>query len=388
MFRSIITTAAIAALAAGASAQSQLPAGNLHRSVAPSTGIYKMDTGFEATSLAYRSGPDTLFNNQDGLIYYYTGSWTTDEYADGGSFAARGVSGNEQVNGVNFGYCTGMDDTALTGVLDTELRFYAVNDSVNFAGPVGWVDANNRNEACVISITGLPGDQSGAGFACWGIMLDLSGGAECTLPQESAAGMMETWGWSMTYLDPLNTGGPLLDSITGGAVPGYGSFDHFQWYDMTMPLGTENLGAYWFGGPAKAQGSFDLALQGNVSDSTSYTPANPGANDSVNWTVTSEIRPGQAAGWAVTNPDGASDYAMLVSTGSADLPIVAGGSATLLINHTSMPAGPFPMGTGGSMGANLPSSIPAALYTQAVAYTGALSPSNSTAMSNGMKSVN
>ena len=72
MFRSIITTAAIAALAAGASAQSQLPAGNLHTSVAPSAGIYKMDTGFEATSVAYRSGPETIFNNQDGLIYYYT----------------------------------------------------------------------------------------------------------------------------------------------------------------------------------------------------------------------------------------------------------------------------------------------------------------------------
>jgi hypothetical protein len=79
---------------------------------------------------------------------------------------------------------------------------------------------------------------------------------------------------------------------------------------------------------------------------------------------------------------------MLVSTGSADLPIVAGGSASLLINHTSMPAGPFPMGLVGSMGANLPSNIPPNVYTQAVGYSGALSPGNTTAASNGMKSVN
>jgi hypothetical protein len=157
---------------------------------------------------------------------------------------------------------------------------------------------------------------------------------------------------------------------------------------MTQPLGTENLGAYWFGGGAKAQGSFDLSLEGNVSDSTSYMSANPGANDTIGWTCATEVRGGQAATWAVTNPDGASDYAMLVSTGSADIPVVAGGSASLLINHTTMPAGPFPMGTGGSMTANLPASVPPSVYTQAVAYSGALAPANTTAASNGMKSVN
>jgi len=388
MFRSIITTAAIAALAAGASAQSQLPAGNLHRTVAPSTGIYKMDTGFEATSVAYRSGPETIFNNRDGMTYYYTTSWTTDEYADGGSFAAQGVSGAEQVNGMTFTYCTQMADLSGAGVLDTELRFYESNDSANYGGIVGWVDANTRNEACIVGIAGLPGDQAGTGFACWIVGLDLAGGYECTLPQESAAGLAETWGWSMTYLDPGNTTGPILDSITGGATPGYGSFDHFQWYDMTQPLGTENLGAYWFGGGAKLQGSWDLSLEGNVNDSTSYTSANPGANDTVGFTCTSEIRPGQAAGWAVTNADGTSSYGMLASTGSNDLPIIAGGSASLLINHQTMPAGPFSMGTAGSMGANMPSNIPSNIYTQAVQHTGALTPGNCTAASNGMHSVN
>jgi hypothetical protein len=388
MFRSIITTAAIAALAAGASAQSQLPAGNLHRSVDSSTGIYKMDTGFEATSVAYRSGPETIFNNRDGMTYYYTTSWTTDEYADGGAFAAQGVSGAEQVNGMTFTYCTPMADLSGTGVLDTELRFYTENDSANFGGIVGWVDANTRNEACALGLAGLPGDQAGTGFACWIISLDLAGGYECTLPQESAAGLGETWGWSMTYLDPLNGSGPLLDSITGGAIGGYGSFDHFQWYDMSLPLGTENTGAYWFGGGAKLQASWDLSLEGNVNDSTSYTSANPGANDTLGFTCTSEIRPGQAGGWAVTNPDGTSGYALLISTGSADIPIIAGGSASLLIRHQSMPAGPFPMGTGGSFGLNLPNNIPSTLYFQAAEYSGALAPGNTTAASNGMKSVN
>jgi len=388
MFRSIITTAAIAALAAGASAQSQLPAGNLHPSVAPSTGIYKMDTGFEATSVAYRSGPETIFNNRDGLVYYYTTVASTTEYADGGSFPAQGVSGMEQVNGLTWSYCTGMADLSGTGVLDTELRLYTENDSANYGGIVGWVDANTRNEACILGIAGLPGDQAGTGIACWIISLDLAGGYECTLPQESAAGLGETWGWSMTYLDLAAGSGPMLDSITGGAVGGYGSFDHFQWYDMTAALGTENLGAYWFGGGAKVQGSFDLSLEGNVNDSTSYTSANPGANDTLGFTCTSEIRPGQAGGWAVTNPDGTSGYALLISTGSADIPIIAGGSASLLIRHQSMPAGPFPMGTGGSFGLNLPNNIPSTLYFQAAEYSGALAPGNTTAASNGMKSVN
>jgi hypothetical protein len=387
MFHNFITTAAIVALAAGASAQSQLPAGNLHRSVTPSTGIYKMDTGFEATSLAYRSGPETVFNNRSGGTYYYTTSWTTDEYADGGSFAAGGVSGVEQVNGIQFGYCTQLSDPTSAGVLDTELRLYAVNDSANFGGIVGWVDANNRGEACVTSIVGLPGD-AGLGFACWDVTLDLSGGFECTLPQESAAGLMETWGWSMTYLDATNTTGPMLDSIAGGAVQGYGAFDHFQWYDMTQPLGLENLGAYFFGGGAKLQGSWDLALQGSANDSQAYYSAAPGANDTLSFQADSSVRAGQAASWSVTNTDGVSDYAMLVSTGSADIPVIAGGSASLLIDPGSMPAGPFPMGTAGTFAINLPAGIPATLYTQAVSYTGALAPANSTGASNGIVSVN
>ncbi|MFT7516639.1 MAG: hypothetical protein ACI84O_000424 [Myxococcota bacterium] len=389
MFHNFITTAAIVALAAGASAQSQLPAGNLHRTATPSTGIYKMDTGFEATSLAYRSGPETIFNNRDGLTYYYTTSWTTDEFADGGSFPAQGVSGVEQVNGMTFTYCTEMDDTALLGVLDTELRFYSENDSAAFAGIVGWVDAGNRNEACILGIGGLPGDQAGTGFACWVVGLDLAGGFECTLPQESATGLAETWGWSMTYLDPLNTSGPILDSITGGAVQGYGTFDHFQAYDMTQLPGAENLGAFWFGGGAKAQGGFDLSLEGTANDSMAYYSAAPGANDTIGFQADSSIRPSQPANWSVTNTDGSTIYAMLVSLGSADLPIVAGGSASLLINHTVMPAGPFPMGTGGAFSVGMmPPSLPSAVYAQALSYTGALSPANTTGASNGVRSVN
>jgi len=388
MFRSIITTAAIAALAAGASAQSQLPAGNLHKAVAPSTGFYNMDTGFEATSVAYRSGPETIFNNRSGGAYYYTTVAATTEYADGGSFPANGVSGMEQVNGFTFTYCSGLADLSGTGVLDTEMRFYAENDSANYAGIVGWVDADNRNEACALGLAGLPGDTSGGGLECWIMTVDLSGGGECTLPQESAAGLAETAGWSMTYLDALASSGPLLDSIKGAAtVGGYGAFDHFQWYDMTAPLGTENLGAYWFGGGAKVQGSFDMSLAGNVNDSTSYSSANPGANDSVNLTCTSEIRAGQAGGWAVTNPNGSSSYGIAFSTGSRDLNILNGGTASLLINHQTMPAGPFNM-AGGSFGANIPNNIPSALYAQAFAHTGALNPGNISAASNGMKSVN
>jgi hypothetical protein len=387
MFRSILTTSAIVALAAGASAQNQLPAGNISHAVAPSTGIYKMDTGFEATPIAYRSGPETLFNNRDGVTYYFTYSLATDEYADGGAFPARGVTGEEQVNGLTFEYCSAMADPNGTGVLDTELRFYEANDQANFAGIVGWVDASNRNEACILGLTGLPGDQQGTGIGCWILGLDLAGGFECTLPQESAPGTLEAWGWSMTYLDPAGTSGPLLDSIVGATNFGYGVSDQFQWYDMTQVAGAENLGAYWFGGAPKLNANFNLSLEGNANDSMAYSAANPLANDTLVWGADSEVRPGQAASWSVANTDGSTSYAMLVSSGQASIPVIAGGTATLLVSPNFI-AGPFNMGTAGTQSANLPGNLPPAFYTQAAGFVGALGPANSTSASNGMKHSN
>jgi hypothetical protein len=388
MFRSIFASAAALAIVAGATAQNQLPAGNLHKSVTPSHGVYSLESGFQVSTQAYRSGPETLYNNRDGATYYYTTVADTDEYVDEGSFARRGVTHTEQVNGITFEYCSAMPDPLGTNdVLDTELRMY--DSTVAGAGPPSWTSSSaDHGATCSLGLVGLPGD-GGAGFACWIVTVDLTGGYECTLPQELSAGSADTFGWSMMYLDPAGSTGPILDSLVGATSVGYGALDQFEWYDLLQAAGSEYLGSYWFGGVAKAQGSFNMSMQGNVNDTSAYYSATPGANDTVDWQATAEVRGGQAAGWAVTNPDGVHNYGMLVSKHSADIGIV-GGTASLLISPSpaNLLHAPIPMGVGGAFGANMPPSLPANIYTQAVQHTGALTPGNTTAASNGLHHSN
>jgi hypothetical protein len=382
MFRSIVASAAVVALAAGATAQNQLPAGSLNKTVTPSAGVYSMETGFEVTTQAYRSGPEVLFNNRAGLGYYYTTVLDTDEYVDEGAFAQRGVNGTEQVNGMTWEYCSGIPDS-VGDALSVEVRFY--NDTILGSGPTGWTNTTaERGAACAFGIAGLPGDTALTGLSCWIITLDLAGGFECTLPQETTLGGQEPFGMSVVYLDATGSTGPILDSITGGAAPGYGAQDYFEWFDTSQPAGAEYQGAFFFGGGAKLQGSFNMELAGNVNDTEAYYSAAPLAGDTVDWQATAEVRAGSAAGWAVTNPDGVSNYGMLVSNGSADLPVVAGGTASLLVNAGGLLTSPIPLGTSGAFGINLPGSVPSSIFTQAVQHTGALTPPNTTAASNGL----
>ncbi len=390
MFRNIVATAAVVALAASASAQTpQQIAGNLNAVTSRTTLEYTMGQGYQVVNSAQRSGPETIFNNRDGNIYYYTTLAATDEFVDEGSFAAAGVNGTEQVNGLTFDYCSSVPDAAGTAIT-ADVRLYA--EVVAFTGITGWVDANNRNEACGYTLAGLPGDTNLTGLTCWTVAVDLAGGFECTLPQEQSAGSMDTFAHSVMYNDAFSSGGtgPLLDSSLGTQLGNdYGVADYFEYYDMSSPLGLEYLGTYWFGGPAKAQANFLIALDGNPTDTQAYYSANPGAADTVDLQGDVEVRGGQAAGWTITNPTAGSNYALIASTGKKDLAVLVGGNAHLLVDWLGAPLLPAPfVMTGGTHAQNLPPVLPPSIQVQAAEYAGALNPGNITAMSNGLTHSN
>lgn len=390
MFRYIVASAAIVALAANASAQTpQQIAGNLEK-VTTSTAIqYTMGEGYQVVNSAQRSGPETIFNNRDGSIYYYGTRANTDEFVDEGSFHMAGVNGTEQINGMVFDYCSFVAD-ANQNAIDIEIRMY--DEVVGFTGITGWVDANARNEKCGYVLTGMPGGDPLGATQCWLVTLDLNAGFECTLPQEQSAGGMENFGHSTVFMDALATSGtgPLLDSLLGTQLGNdYGVQDYFEYYDMSQALGAEYLGTYWYGGAPKAQANFLTSFDGNPTDTEAYYSANPGTADTVDLQGDVEVRAGQAAGWTITNVNAGSNYALIASTGTADLGVLVGGNANLLVDWLGAPLLPAPfVMAGGTYAQNLPPVLPPSINVQAAEYVGALSPANIVAMSNGLTHSN
>jgi hypothetical protein len=386
MISRIISIFAVVALAANASAQTpQQAATNLQPAASPTHINYTIGEGYDIVSQAQRSGPETIFNNRGGLAYYYTNVASTDEFVDEGSFPFTGVNHTEQANGMSFDYCSSVPDPAGTmDVVDCEIRLYS--ETIGFVGVTGWVDANNRNEACGYLVPGLPGGDFSGALQCWSVSLNLAGGFECTLPQEQSVGSMDNFGWSNMYSDALNLGatGPRL-----GTTSGYGVQDYFEYYDMSQPLGAEYLGTYWFGGGPHAQANFVMALEGNPTDTVAYYSANPGTADLIDLQADVEVRPGQAAGWTITNPTAGQSYALIASTGTADLAALVGGNAHLLVDWMGAPLLPAPfVMAGGSYAQNLPAALPPTINVQAAEYAGALTPGNISAMSNGLAHSN
>ncbi|MBC8369185.1 MAG: hypothetical protein H8E25_04235 [Planctomycetes bacterium] len=336
-------------------------------------GVYRFDTGFEQTQFDYRSGPDTIFDGSVGLSYYYIVAGTDLELIDDGSLAQRGTLGQEQVNGISLSYCTSSNQ------VDCELRFYA--DNIYNAGPSGWIDQTNRGEACVYGLTGLPGSFSGTGFSCWLLTIDLSGGFECTLPQEQVAGSADSFGWSVQWLTPSSATG--LFALNPSGQQGYGTRPSMEVYDLSQPHGSEYQGAL------AHLGNFNTKWFGNVEDTVAYYPFAPLANDTVRFNALTPIRSGAVASWEVENVDPAATYGMIVSSQSADLPIMANGTASLLLNHNFMLVNPLSLGASGAISATIPPVVlPNVIFTQAVKLNGILSPSNVIAASNGLAHYN
>jgi len=356
MHTRLLFVVAAVAMASPLLAQSASP--HLHRGSTPLHGSYSMESGFaiQQPAQAPRSGPETLFDTVISY-YYYLPANSNDEYVDEGAFALRGTLPSEQVNGLEFSYCSGLFDPFGTA-LDTELRFY--DDTDCNTGPTAAA-------TCSYSITGLPGDTNGFGLSCWSVTLDLEGGFECTLPQESTPGGKEPWGWSMVYLDPTNTTGAFLARPPGG----YGSQSCF--WDRS------NNAAIVFGG-GQVIASFGVKAFGNLMDTRAFYARNPLPGDKLSLTIDQPAKANTLVTYTVSPAAAGTNYLLLASAApTSSYPSLGGGAATLLLATPLLAPTPLTMVVNGSeaiFSAQLPSSLPPLLVTQAVSYQGVLSPAN------------
>jgi len=323
-----------------------------------------MDTGFIHTgppSFANRSGPETLFSNQQAS-YYYAVPPAQAEFIDDAAFAQRGNLPTEEVNGFDFMYCS-----SEFGFFDATIRFY--QDTNCATGP-------STLPACEYNLSALPGDTLGAGLACWVVNVDFSGGLECTLPQELTPGGQEAIGVSVVYLDSSNTSGPIVCATNVG----YGATDCY--WDVSTGAGVSiNL--------PKIVGSFVTTLYGNAMDSRSLYPRNPLPGDNLALTVSTSVKGGAVVSFEAEGALPGTSYALLAATTpTSTYPSLGGGVATLLLTPPLLAPTPLPMsvsGTTASLTAALPPILPPLLVTQVVGYVGPLNPSNVTQASNGLE---
>jgi len=381
-------------------AQTTMATGNLHRTVAPTHGVYNMTTGFEVSAQNYRSGPATIFDNTGGISYYFSTIGGTEEWIDSMAFANDELSGQEQINGFYFEYCSILFDP-VGDAITTEVRFY--NDNPGGGEPTGWTDLASgtlQNSNCAYAIAGLPGDTTSIGGGpCWAIAIDLACGFECTVDQElTPGGFTEFNGIGWMYMDALASGltGPFLGSTitTAGpstAVPGYGSQDLFELMDLAGAGGSAHQGTFWFGGAAKSQATFNVVMYGDgITDTDVVNSSAPDVGDVLCFEIDGEMRPNATVTWSLTDlgvPFANPTYAMMVDTNLSSLSV--GGSTVMALNGL---AGPLPMATGvsgtPSLTTTLPASVPATVYTQALGFSGAAGPGTLVEASNALRHNN
>ena len=94
--------------------------------------------------------------------------------------------------------------------------------------------------------------------------MDLSGGAECTVPQNGAPGAAYI-GWSFTPMT-IFRGGPIL---LIQSCAGYGTVDSYEWRDWSgLGAGTPytHVGTFNFGGTPRKRADFPCEVQGAPED--------------------------------------------------------------------------------------------------------------------------
>ena len=387
-------------------AQSVRLQGNLHRGSAPNHGTYNLTTGFELGTSTDRSGPATIFDNTDGISYYYSLMEPTWEWIDSFAFPATEISGQEQINGFQFEYCSQVLD--LTGdAITAEVRFYEefIPGSI---GVVGWsnpVNGTIQNSACTYLLSGLPGNTGGGFATCWETEVDLMHGFECSLPQEITPGGLTDFngvGWMYYDASGSELTGPALGSNytsagPGSAQMGYGSENGFQWYDLSF-VGSENFG-YWFFGCTKACGWFPLILFGDGILDTDVVNADiPNTGDVLCLGSDLEFRTGNVVTWALDDLGGtavfpSAAYAMLVGTAgsSAGFGSIAGAGTTLLVDPGSLLFPPTPFIMSGAVPSvttpTLPG-LPPTIWAQSLGFNGGVGPGNAAEASNALRSNN
>ncbi|PCJ52695.1 MAG: hypothetical protein COA70_11930 [Planctomycetota bacterium] len=375
--------------------------GRLHRTVSPTNGTYNLTTGFELGAPTFRSGPATIFDNTDGVNYYFSTLPPTEEWIDSFAFVADEISGFEQINGFEFQYCSMFPDPQ-GNMVTAEIRFY--EDDPGFMEPTGWTDliaGTVQNSACAYILPGLPGDISGTGTTCWFMNINLACGFECSVPQEITPGGVTEFngvGWMMR--DPsggFNTG-PILGSNIHRTFWGYGSRDLFTIMDLA-DVGAEFQGTFFWGINPKTLIQFNIILYGDgIPDTDVINPDTPNTGDVLCLGSDMEFRNGNAVTWALDDLGGtavfpSAAYAMLVGTSgsSAGFGSIAGPGTTLLVDPGSLVTPPTPLVMGGIVPSvttpSLPG-LPPTIWAQAMGFNGGIGPGNAAEASNALRHNN
>ena len=318
MFRNILTGAAALALITGATAQQKQQmtvnkatatpqfAGQYH----PSTGLVQPQGGIA------KLGPDSIYNN-NALTNYYSVPGADQEWIDEGVLADRNSTSTDQINGMNFTYCS--SDSNPNGIGSV---FTIYDETVRCAGPASWPTAD-----CAYGLAGLPGGNNG-NLACWIVSIDLTG-FECNLATDASGNKL--FGFANTW-DNGNTGPWLSDG-------GLGNDNSFVWFD-TLQNNANNafLGCYWFGGQPHA--GFATEFFGNPVETTSYSSAGgPGADDSLLLTLDASVQVGSTVNFTVLDgPFGSAAASTMWASASAvdvDLSGAFGIDAHLLADYNS-----------------------------------------------------
>ncbi|MGB0953306.1 MAG: hypothetical protein ACPG31_08765 [Planctomycetota bacterium] len=376
---SFVAALAALSLPAAAFGQTQTPT---HPKLGPVTTptpiVYSLEEGVhDLPQTNFRSGPETTFDNTDGLSYYYLVQPVGEEWIDECAFSADDLDGLEQINGFAFDYCSETNPT-----LAMEVRFY--NDTISGAGPTGWPLAQ-----CTYGLTGLPGTFLGLP-ACWSVTIDLEGGFECTVPQETVpGGFTDFVGVGFQYLNSDN--GPILDSLVaaggGPAVPGYGSQNYFEVFDTSGFVQHAVLGG------ARAQGSFNLKIFGDgIVDTKVVNPDTPLAGDTLQLKSDAEFRAGNQVTFSLDNA-ASGTFGLVFASGLAPTPPVIGTNVTLLLDASTMltPPGLVIMSASPNATYTTPPlpGLPPTVYVQAFEFSGPpFSPGTVIAGSNALKMDN
>lgn len=262
-------------------------------------GHYDFEHGFTVASGGSRAiGPDVLFDTLSNPAYYYAalgGNTEKQEWVDSVQLPNRGLSGQEQVNGMSWNYCEG----GYTAYFNAYVSLYT--DTVACSGPSAWIPSTPSFADCFYRIDNLPGS------GCWNVTVDLSGGFECILPDVSnpASGAQGSIGWSVT---PFNTNGsPHLGPFLNGGPPPPGSQPVFEWRDWNGLY----FGAYTYGGcyNFNGYGDFLVALYGSPIDVQSCFGSNP--LDTLVFEATSAVENGAPFNFDVTGVGGNGRFYLL-----------------------------------------------------------------------------
>jgi len=240
MLRPSLTTAAVAVLCTGALAQTDISS-RLKPVTAPvkNAGIYHVATGTwtRHSSIANVTGPDTIYANDCGVVYF-TGILSTEKYQHRSRIpslsspvvptivpgrpatdndSAPGCANSYLVNGFEIAYCS-------SATIAVDWRY-------EFASSFTLCGAGDMVPQYTIDVTGLPGGTTTAQQQCWIVNLDISGGTAGGILLSADGdgtynGTLDEFGFSMNTTNAALNGtstGPLIAgdfTWTGGTLSG------------------------------------------------------------------------------------------------------------------------------------------------------------------------